>query len=230
MQVLLMIATSPRAISQMLLHAPQGPLKDPPSLGTPSAQDAPQLPGSFQQLPLFLCTPLHATPCCVPHMLSASLILNHRSYLTPSWLSNVHRTASPLVCPPSRHLLPTSYTLPLFLIPDFQPLHPLWWKPSSPPQGNYLEAAAGPSGPPLEEPPSPGTLSSPVAPQLPGSFQQLPGEGVEAPLLTEYSIGKKAGFRDAGFVFAPRKSWWAGLFLVIVSVLVMAVTLLTAGS
>ena len=46
--------------------------------------------------------------------------------------------------------------------------------------------------------------------------------------LTAPLLHKKSGFREAGFVFAPRKSWWAGLLLVIVSGLVVLVTLLTA--
>eukprot|EP00878_Enallax_costatus_P031957 GHUV01035035.1.p1 GENE.GHUV01035035.1~~GHUV01035035.1.p1 ORF type:complete len:465 (+),score=99.11 GHUV01035035.1:975-2369(+) len=46
--------------------------------------------------------------------------------------------------------------------------------------------------------------------------------------LTAPLLHKKSGFREAGFVFAPRKSWWAGLLLVIVSGLVVVVTLLTA--
>lgn len=44
-----------------------------------------------------------------------------------------------------------------------------------------------------------------------------------APLL-----GKKSGIRDAGFVFVGRKSWWAGLVLVLVSVVVLSITILTA--
>lgn len=43
-----------------------------------------------------------------------------------------------------------------------------------------------------------------------------------APLL-----GKKAGIRDAGFIFVGRKSWWAGLLLVVVSGVVLGVTVLT---
>lgn len=42
------------------------------------------------------------------------------------------------------------------------------------------------------------------------------------------TLSKKSGFRDAGLIFTPAKSWWAGLLLVVVSALVMAVTLLTA--
>ncbi|KAI8469768.1 MAG: transmembrane amino acid transporter protein-domain-containing protein [Monoraphidium minutum] len=53
-------------------------------------------------------------------------------------------------------------------------------------------------------------------------------DDTSAPLLPDYGISKKAGFRDAGFIFAPRKGWWAGLGLVIVALLVMAVTLLTS--
>lgn len=49
--------------------------------------------------------------------------------------------------------------------------------------------------------------------------------GLNTPLLH-----KKSGFRESGFVFAPRKSWWAGLVIVVVSVLVMLVTLLTANT
>jgi hypothetical protein len=41
-------------------------------------------------------------------------------------------------------------------------------------------------------------------------------------------LDKKAGIRDAGLIFAPGKSWFMGLLLVIVSGLVLAVTLLTA--
>ncbi|KAF6257139.1 transmembrane amino acid transporter protein-domain-containing protein [Scenedesmus sp. NREL 46B-D3] len=41
-------------------------------------------------------------------------------------------------------------------------------------------------------------------------------------------LDKKAGIRDAGLVFAPGKSWFMGLLLVIISGLVLAVTLLTA--
>lgn len=40
-------------------------------------------------------------------------------------------------------------------------------------------------------------------------------------------LSKTAGIRDAGFVFAPAKSWWAGLLLVVVSGLVLGVTLFT---
>lgn len=50
-----------------------------------------------------------------------------------------------------------------------------------------------------------------------------PGEGLAAPL-----VHKKAGIRDAGFIFVGRKSWWAGLVLVVVSCCVLAVTVLTA--
>jgi hypothetical protein len=41
-------------------------------------------------------------------------------------------------------------------------------------------------------------------------------------------LGKKAGIRDAGFVFVGVKSWWAGLVLVLVSVVVLSITILTA--
>lgn len=41
-------------------------------------------------------------------------------------------------------------------------------------------------------------------------------------------LGKKAGIRDAGFIFVGRKSWWVGLVLVVVSGLVLSVTVLTA--
>lgn len=41
-------------------------------------------------------------------------------------------------------------------------------------------------------------------------------------------LGKKAGIRDAGFIFVGRKSWWAGLVLVLVSGMVLGVTVLTA--
>jgi sodium-coupled neutral amino acid transporter 7/8 len=55
-------------------------------------------------------------------------------------------------------------------------------------------------------------------------------DSLEAPLLLPARISKKAGFRDAGLVFTPRKSWWAGLLLVVVAGVVMAITCLTAGS
>jgi len=41
-------------------------------------------------------------------------------------------------------------------------------------------------------------------------------------------LPKKAGIRDAGFIYSPGKSWWAGLFLVVLAGLVLAITLLTA--
>lgn len=41
-------------------------------------------------------------------------------------------------------------------------------------------------------------------------------------------LGKKAGIRDAGFIFVGRKSWWVGLVLVMVSGVVLGITLLTA--
>jgi hypothetical protein len=52
-------------------------------------------------------------------------------------------------------------------------------------------------------------------------------EDSSAPLLDTVSLSKKAGFRDAGFIFAPRKGWWAGLGLVVVSLAVMTITVLT---
>ncbi|KIY99600.1 AAAP family transporter: amino acid [Monoraphidium neglectum] len=52
-------------------------------------------------------------------------------------------------------------------------------------------------------------------------------EDSSAPLLDTVSLSKKAGFRDAGFIFAPRKGWWAGLGLVAVSLAVMTITVLT---
>jgi sodium-coupled neutral amino acid transporter 7/8 len=55
-------------------------------------------------------------------------------------------------------------------------------------------------------------------------------DNLEAPLLLPARISKKAGFRDAGLIFTPRKSWWAGLLLVVVAGVVMAITCLTAGS
>jgi sodium-coupled neutral amino acid transporter 7/8 len=55
-------------------------------------------------------------------------------------------------------------------------------------------------------------------------------DNLEAPLLLPARISKKAGFRDAGLIFTPRKSWWAGLLLVVVAGVVMAITCLTAGA
>lgn len=49
-----------------------------------------------------------------------------------------------------------------------------------------------------------------------------PQDGPGTPLLT-----KKAGMREAGFIFVGRKSWWAGLVLVVVSGLVLGITLVT---
>jgi hypothetical protein len=48
------------------------------------------------------------------------------------------------------------------------------------------------------------------------------GSQYSAPLLP-----KKAGLREAGLIYSPSKSWWAGLFLVMLAGLVMAVTLVT---
>jgi hypothetical protein len=55
-------------------------------------------------------------------------------------------------------------------------------------------------------------------------------DSLAVPLLLPARISKKAGFRDAGLIFTPRKSWWAGLLLVVVAGAVMAITCLTAGS
>jgi hypothetical protein len=40
-------------------------------------------------------------------------------------------------------------------------------------------------------------------------------------------VSKKAGLRESGLVFAPGKSWFLGLFLMVVSLLVLGVTLAT---
>ena len=48
--------------------------------------------------------------------------------------------------------------------------------------------------------------------------------GVEEPLL----LDRRAGLREAGFVYSPRKTWWAGVVLVTLSVLVLGITLGTA--
>jgi len=47
---------------------------------------------------------------------------------------------------------------------------------------------------------------------------------VEEPLL----LDRRAGLREAGFVYSPRKTWWAGVVLVTLSVLVLGITLGTA--
>lgn len=41
-------------------------------------------------------------------------------------------------------------------------------------------------------------------------------------------LRKKAGIRDAGFIFVGRKGWFVGLVLVIVSGVVLGITILTA--
>jgi hypothetical protein len=40
-------------------------------------------------------------------------------------------------------------------------------------------------------------------------------------------LPKNVGIREFGLIYSPGKSWWAGLFLVILSGLVLAITLLT---
>eukprot|EP00877_Chromochloris_zofingiensis_P003558 jgi/Chrzof1/13202/Cz07g24080.t1 len=52
------------------------------------------------------------------------------------------------------------------------------------------------------------------------------GSEASVPLLVE----KKAGIRESGLIYSPRKSWWSGLALIILSALVLAVTLLTAAA
>lgn len=52
------------------------------------------------------------------------------------------------------------------------------------------------------------------------------GEGDQTPRSVPL-LAKTAGIRDAGLVFAPTKSWWAGLLLVVVSGLVLGVTVFT---
>jgi sodium-coupled neutral amino acid transporter 7/8 len=81
-----------------------------------------------------------------------------------------------------------------------------------------------------------GAASTAAATELDAEAASEPGteaaasDRLEAPLLLPARISKKAGFRDAGLVFTPRKSWWAGLLLVVVAGVVMAITCLTAGS
>ncbi len=48
---------------------------------------------------------------------------------------------------------------------------------------------------------------------------------LSAPLIVQ---SKTAGIRDSGFVFAPRKSWWIGLALVVLSMAVFTNTIVTA--
>lgn len=67
-----------------------------------------------------------------------------------------------------------------------------------------------------------------------GGGDATPGGAAAAagatPLSAGAGIPKKAGLRTHGVLFlSSAKTWWAGLFLIVLSALVMAVTLLTAG-
>lgn len=69
-----------------------------------------------------------------------------------------------------------------------------------------------------------------AAGEAPDTEAAAAADGLAAPLLVPARISRKAGFRDAGLIFTPRKSWWAGLLLVVVAGAVMAITCLTAGA
>ncbi|KAF6255255.1 transmembrane amino acid transporter protein-domain-containing protein [Scenedesmus sp. NREL 46B-D3] len=75
----------------------------------------------------------------------------------------------------------------------------------------------------------PGAAAAGPDAETPGSQAALL-DSLAVPLLLPARISKKAGFRDAGLIFTPRKSWWAGLLLVVVAGMVMAITCVTAGS
>lgn len=65
-----------------------------------------------------------------------------------------------------------------------------------------------------------------VSSNLAEAGEAPPSEGPSAPLL----IDKKAGLRTHGVLFlSSAKTWWAGLGLVVLAVLVMAITMLTTG-
>ena len=61
------------------------------------------------------------------------------------------------------------------------------------------------------------------------SAAETPRDAAGAPLLGG-AIPKKAGLRTHGVLFLnTAKTWWAGLFLVVLSGVVLVITLLTAG-
>ena len=51
------------------------------------------------------------------------------------------------------------------------------------------------------------------------------GDDNERPLLAD---PKERGMKRVGLVYSPRKSWWAGVVLIVLSIVIFVITIATA--